>query len=319
MDSECTPDDVLWAISAGVAPASALYDNRLAAGYLGESVLPTASASATAATGVTSSAGDAAAGTGAEEAASPATTGTGTGTPSSAASAAFNFQRKFTSAVAAAGALEGGGGAASASSALSALVRAFDVPRDLFTKQSPDETHAMVAALRSRRHPALTHVDSYGRKCQPLIVLAALLDKATNLGGLARTSEIFAAEALIVPDLRVRADQQFKDVSVSASEWMTMYECKPEQILRYIREQRALGYTIVGLEQAARSKRLGDVAFPEKICLVLGAELRGMPAEVIQELDIVIEIPQLGLIRSLNVHVSASLCIWEYTRQRLSR
>lgn len=26
-------------------------------------------------------------------------------------------------------------------------------------------------------------------------------------------------------------------------------------------------------------------------------------------------IPQLGVIRSLNVHVSASICLWEYTRQ----
>ncbi len=36
-----------------------------------------------------------------------------------------------------------------------------------------------------------------------------------------------------------------------------------------------------------------------------------------QELDVCVEIPQFGIIRSLNVHVSASLLLWEYTRQRL--
>lgn len=31
--------------------------------------------------------------------------------------------------------------------------------------------------------------------------------------------------------------------------------------------------------------------------------------------DICVEIPQLGIIRSLNVHVSGAICIWEYTKQ----
>ena len=35
-------------------------------------------------------------------------------------------------------------------------------------------------------------------------------------------------------------------------------------------------------------------------------------------LDVCVEIPQQGVIRSLNVHVSAALLIWEYTRQHLS-
>lgn len=35
-------------------------------------------------------------------------------------------------------------------------------------------------------------------------------------------------------------------------------------------------------------------------------------------LDVCVEIPQQGVIRSLNVHVSAALLIWEYTRQQLS-
>jgi tRNA G18 (ribose-2'-O)-methylase SpoU len=51
----------------------------------------------------------------------------------------------------------------------------------------------------------------------------------------------------------------------------------------------------------------------------LGAEKDGIPVTLLQELDIVVEIPQLGLTRSMNVHVSASLLLWEYTRQRMER
>jgi len=48
---------------------------------------------------------------------------------------------------------------------------------------------------------------------------------------------------------------------------------------------------------------------------IIGKEKEGIPVEFIHLLDECIEIPQLGIIRSLNVHVSASVLIWEYTRQ----
>lgn len=47
-------------------------------------------------------------------------------------------------------------------------------------------------------------------------------------------------------------------------------------------------------------------------------EREGIPANLLQMLDVCVEIPQQGIIRSLNVHVSAALLIWEYTRQHLA-
>lgn len=41
-------------------------------------------------------------------------------------------------------------------------------------------------------------------------------------------------------------------------------------------------------------------------------------AQVLAVCDATLEIPQLGMIRSLNVHVSGSLALYEYTRQRLA-
>lgn len=47
-------------------------------------------------------------------------------------------------------------------------------------------------------------------------------------------------------------------------------------------------------------------------------EKEGIPIDVIQVLDVCLEIPQLGVIRSLNVHVSAAIGVWEYTKQQLA-
>lgn len=53
--------------------------------------------------------------------------------------------------------------------------------------------------------------------------------------------------------------------------------------------------------------------------LVLGREKEGIPVDIIHALDACVEIPQLGIIRSLNVHVSGAIALWEYTRQQRSK
>ncbi|EEY65081.1 uncharacterized protein PITG_16548 [Phytophthora infestans T30-4] len=54
-----------------------------------------------------------------------------------------------------------------------------------------------------------------------------------------------------------------------------------------------------------------------EMVLALGREKEGIPVEVLQLVDVCVEIPQFGLVRSLNVHVSGPLVLWEYTQQQL--
>ena len=51
---------------------------------------------------------------------------------------------------------------------------------------------------------------------------------------------------------------------------------------------------------------------------MLGKEKEGIPTDLLTLLDHVIEIPQYGMLRSLNVHVSGSLILWEYAKQYLN-
>lgn len=63
------------------------------------------------------------------------------------------------------------------------------------------------------------------------------------------------------------------------------------------------------------SVSLPEYAFPQQTVLVLGAEKEGIPPEILDMLDAQVEIPQLGLVRSLNVHVSGAIAAYEYRRQ----
>ncbi|NXC20692.1 TARB1 methyltransferase, partial [Corythaeola cristata] len=150
-----------------------------------------------------------------------------------------------------------------------------------------------------------------GKSNSRLIVVASLIDKPTNLGGLCRTSEIFGASALVVGGLHYLQDKQFQHLSVSAEQWLPLVEVNGNI------QKKTEGYTIIGVEQTAKSFDLTEYCFPEKSLLLLGNEHEGIPANLIHHLDVCVEIPQQGIIRSLNVHVSGALLIWEYTRQQV--
>ena len=148
-----------------------------------------------------------------------------------------------------------------------------------------------------------------------LIVVASLISKSPNLGGLCRTCEIFSAEKLIVHDLKVKQDPQFTSTCVTADHWMPMEQVSEKELCDYLAQLKSQGWSLIGVEQASNSVSLETFKFPKKCALLLGDEKKGIPASLLYMLDHIVEIPQFGVIRSLNVHVSGSLLIWEYVKQ----
>ena len=150
---------------------------------------------------------------------------------------------------------------------------------------------------------------------QEVIVCASLVSKATNLGGLARTCEIFAVEKMTLGNMSVITTDAFQGVAVASGSWLPMEEVPIAELTRFLRRCKSRGYTILGLEQTDSSVSLAEYSLPSRCVLLLGKEREGIPVEFLQEVDVCIEIPQFGVTRSLNVHVSASLALWEITKQ----
>ncbi len=163
-------------------------------------------------------------------------------------------------------------------------------------------------------------VEGGGHPCettrQGLILVASLVDKVPNLAGLTRTCEVFRAAALAVSDMRITKDPLFSSISVTAEQWMPLLEVPEADLSHWMVQKRAEGYRLIGVEQTAGSTLLPEFAFPPKSVLLLGREREGIPLELLQLLDHTVEIPQLGVIRSLNVHVSGAIALYEYSRQQ---
>lgn len=149
-----------------------------------------------------------------------------------------------------------------------------------------------------------------------LIVVASLIDKLPNLGGMARTSEVFGVKTYIVDSLRHLQDKQFQGLSVSAERWVDIEEVRPGAPLKeYLVRKKSEGYSVVAAEQTSSSCQLQSFKFPRKTLLLLGHEKEGIPCDLLPMMDFCVEIPQQGFVRSLNVHVTAAIFVWEYARQ----
>lgn len=171
--------------------------------------------------------------------------------------------------------------------------------------------------LTLQEHRQTSLRNAAGRTRQSLIVCASLIDKVTNLAGLTRTAEIFAAEKIVVPDAKVKKMDNFKSISVGAEDWVEIEECRESDLLSWLKARKDEGYSIIGIEQTSSSQCLSTVQFEPKSVLLLGKEKEGIPVQYLQMVDKCVEIPQLGIIRSLNVHVSGAISIWEYTKQQM--
>ncbi|XP_078440236.1 tRNA/rRNA methyltransferase (SpoU) family protein [Wolffia australiana] len=154
---------------------------------------------------------------------------------------------------------------------------------------------------------------------QSIILVASLIDRIPNLAGLARTCEIFRASALAIADLSVLQDKQFQLISVTADKWVPIIEVAVCDMKGFLNKKKHEGYSVLGLEQTTNSITIDRFSFPKKTVLVLGHEKEGIPVDIINSLDACLEIPQLGVVRSLNVHVSGAIALWEYTRQQRSK
>ena len=64
---------------------------------------------------------------------------------------------------------------------------------------------------------------------------------------------------------------------------------------------------------------LGEQDFGERVILVLGEEVNGIPAEVRKECKYFLEIPMRGRKESFNVSVATGMALWGLMKDDLSQ
>ena len=75
------------------------------------------------------------------------------------------------------------------------------------------------------------------------------------------------------------------------------------------------GYSLIGIELSDGAVPLHEVQFPDRTCLALGHEDRGLSGVVLEACDSVAFIPQLGKVGSLNVAAATAIALYEVHRR----
>ena len=83
-----------------------------------------------------------------------------------------------------------------------------------------------------------------------------------------------------------------------------------------ITQMQQAGIWVVGLDADAEAGLFDMTVATDPVCLVVGAEGRGLSRLVAQRCDLLVSIPLRGHLSSLNVSVSAAIACYEIVRRR---
>jgi 23S rRNA (guanosine2251-2'-O)-methyltransferase len=147
-----------------------------------------------------------------------------------------------------------------------------------------------------------------------LLVLDGVTDPH-NLGACLRSADAFGAHAVIAPKDRAAGLGAVAIKAASGAADSVPY-LPVTNLARTLRELKDRGILIVGTDQDG-SIAVADADFSGPAALVLGAEGSGLRRLTREHCDVLVRIPMFGQVESLNVSVSAGVCLYEARRQRL--
>lgn len=142
------------------------------------------------------------------------------------------------------------------------------------------------------------------RPSVPLAVAVVNHSYNLNLGVLVRSIEAAGARELFI----VGRDFHHRVAAMGADRWVPIRVFDTASML--VGEARSLGYQLVAVQQAPGSVRFDQADYPPRPCLMLGAEGPGLLHELCAQADLLVEIPQRGVIDSLNVATAGTLVLW---------
>jgi len=146
-----------------------------------------------------------------------------------------------------------------------------------------------------------------------LLVLDGVKDPH-NLGACLRVADAFGVHAIITPkDRAVGLTATVHKVASGAADNVPLFPVT--NLARTLDELKEGGIWITGTAADA-SNRLDSVVLKGPMAWVLGAEGEGMRRLTRERCDQLIQIPMVGGVESLNVSVSAGICLFETFRQR---
>ena len=148
----------------------------------------------------------------------------------------------------------------------------------------------------------------------PLLLVLDGITDPHNLGACLRVANAAGAHAVIAPRDRAAGITPAVSKVASGAAEATPY-LMVTNLARTLAELKERNIWIIGADERA-DKTLYEADLPASIAWVLGAEGEGMRRLTRESCDLLVRIPMRGEVESLNVSVSAGVCLFESVRRR---
>ncbi|MBQ7492945.1 MAG: 23S rRNA (guanosine(2251)-2'-O)-methyltransferase RlmB [Selenomonadaceae bacterium] len=152
------------------------------------------------------------------------------------------------------------------------------------------------------------------RKEPPFVILLDELEDPQNFGAILRTAEAVGVHGVIIPKRRnVQLNATVFKTSAGAAEYVKVAQIT--NVAQTLKNLRGLGLKIVGSDMGAQVDfRRADLT--GGIVLIIGSEGKGMRRLTRENCDLLIKIPMVGKINSLNASAAGAVLLYEIFSQR---
>ncbi|MFZ4057840.1 MAG: TrmH family RNA methyltransferase [Ferruginibacter sp.] len=166
---------------------------------------------------------------------------------------------------------------------------------------TPERFERLTAVL-NKRQPDLT------------VVLENVFDPH-NISAVMRTCDAVGIQEIYILNTTIPRHKKWgAKSSSSAAKWLTIHQfTNTEECFNALRTKYNKIYTT---HLAADAVSLHELDLTESVALVFGNEHSGVTEEAIQRADGNFIIPQVGIIKSLNISVACAVSVYEAYRQK---
>lgn len=144
------------------------------------------------------------------------------------------------------------------------------------------------------------------------IVILDNLRSLNNIGSIFRTCDALKIKKLFLCGIcGSPPNREINKTALGSTEFVD-WEYK-KNILDVIKKLKDDNYKIISIEQTKKSVELNNfkVSKNDKVAFIFGNEVKGVSFDAINSSDLIIEIPQFGKKKSMNVSVCVGIILWD--------
>jgi 23S rRNA (guanosine2251-2'-O)-methyltransferase len=185
------------------------------------------------------------------------------------------------------------------------------VPRSMLDDQEPDVNHQGVL-LETPEYPYVDLADVV--EAEGNVLILDHLQDPQNLGTLLRAADATGVAGVIIPTDR---SASVNPTVVNASSGAVEHLCIAQvpNLGNALEKLEASGRWIIGLDGGPDSQDLFSTDVPTPAALVVGSEGPGLSAGIRKRCQLIVSLPMLGKVESLNASTAGSIALFDLLRR----